>query len=48
MELSHRPSETGGNKEVIVYYFCFEIEKQAHCSDWQVSPVPAAGPDRRD
>lgn len=48
MELSHRPSETGGNKEVIVYYFCSEIEKQAHCSDWQVSPVPAAGPDRRD
>lgn len=48
MELSYRPSETGGNKEVIKYYFCSEVKKQAHCSDWDVSLAPAAGPDRRD
>lgn len=42
MDLLHRPSETRGNKEVIVYYFCSEIKKQPHCSDWQVSPAPAA------
>lgn len=26
MDLLHRPSETRGNKEVIVYYFCSEIK----------------------